>query len=146
MTAVEYAINGRSPYPPHWGPPSDAENRRIGWALSHIRQDTAARNTRRLATVHRRRYDPDGWCTVLFNAFLQQKLGTQRIRGGNTAAFCTAEGTLPKSRMLVRMHPDVAQLTRKFGRWHHEVNYRPFAGNRLRLRPGVEIPDGPSPA
>jgi hypothetical protein len=40
------------------GPPPDAENRRVGWALSHIREDTAARNTRRLATLHRRRYDP----------------------------------------------------------------------------------------
>jgi hypothetical protein len=58
VTSVEYADRGRSPYPPHWGPPSDAENRRVGWALSHIRQDTAARNTRRLATLHRRRYDP----------------------------------------------------------------------------------------
>jgi hypothetical protein len=80
----------------------------------------------------------DGWATVLFNAFLQQKMWTARPEqtGGNTAAFYEREGTLPKSRMLVRMHPDVARLTWKYGRWHHEVNYKPFAGNRPVRKPG----------
>jgi hypothetical protein len=30
----------------------------------------------------------------------------------------------------------------KFKRWHHQVDYRPFRNNRLRLRPGVVIPKG----
>lgn len=67
-----------------------------------------------------------GWQTVQFNAFLQYKLTTQTLGGGNTEAFYAGEGTLPKSKMLVDMHPDVAKLVWKFGRWHHHVNYNPY--------------------
>jgi hypothetical protein len=81
-----------------------------------------------------------GWCTVQFYAFLQNKANTQTFLGGNTEAFYSAEGTLPKSQMLVRAHPDVARVTWKFGRWHHQVDYGPFRGNRLVRRPGWEPP------
>lgn len=67
-----------------------------------------------------------GMQTVQFNAFLQYKLTTQTLGGGNTEAFYAGEGTLPKSKMLVDMHPDVAKLVWKFGRWHHHVNYNPY--------------------
>jgi hypothetical protein len=80
-----------------------------------------------------------GYCTVQFNAFLQFKQPTQTMKGGNTDAFYRAEGTLPKSQMLVDMHPDVAQLTWKYGRWHHQVDYRPFKLNRLIRVPGLEV-------
>jgi hypothetical protein len=83
-----------------------------------------------------------GWCTAQFNAFLQRKVQTQSMRGGNTDAFYAAEGTLPKSQMIVRLHPDVARLTFKFGRWHHQVDYRPFRANKLVRDPSVEIPQG----
>jgi hypothetical protein len=82
----------------------------------------------------------DGWCTVQFNAFLQHKEVTQKIGGGNTAEFYSKEGTLPKSSMLVAMHPDVAELTWKFRRWHHEVNYKPFKSNRLIRKGGTKPP------
>ena len=83
-----------------------------------------------------------GWCTVQFNAFLQDKVATQTLKGGNTDAFYAEEGTLPKSQMLVRLHPDVARLTWKFNRWHHHVDYRPFKHNKLIRKPGIEIPEG----
>jgi hypothetical protein len=67
-----------------------------------------------------------GWQTVEFMAFLQYKLTTQTLSGGNTEAFYAGEGTMPKSKMLVDMHPDVAKLVWKFGRWHHHVNYNSF--------------------
>ena len=73
----------------------------------------------------------DGWCTVQFNAFLQGKGTTQRVRGGNTAEFYEKEGTLNKSKMLEDMHPDVAKVVWKFNRWHHYVDYRPFKKNLL---------------
>lgn len=76
------------------------------------------------------------WCTVQFNAFLQQKLPTQTIRGGNTNEFYAREGTLPKSQMLCALHPDVATLVWKFGRAHHHVDYRPFAANPMLRAPG----------
>jgi len=74
----------------------------------------------------------DGWCTIQFNAFLQGKVGTQTMKGGNTDTLYK-EGTLRKSQQLVALHPDVARLVWKFHRWHHQVDYRPFRRNRLRL-------------
>ncbi len=84
----------------------------------------------------------DGWTTVLFSAFLQLKLTTQTVAGGNHADFYEKEGTLPKSQMLVDLHPDVARLAFRFGRWHHFVDYGRFRRNLLRPRSDLEIPDG----
>jgi hypothetical protein len=83
-----------------------------------------------------------GWCTVQFNAFIQKKVATQKVKGGNTAEFYAKEGTYPKSLMQVKVHPDVSRLTWRFGRWHHYVDYRPFKKNRLVRKEGVEIPQG----
>ena len=99
----------------------------------------------------------DGDCCVQFNAFLQGKAATQTVKGGNTAEFYHAEntdnkefketgynvdGTINKSQMLVDMHPDVASLVWKYGRWHHFVDYTPFKINKLKLKPDVVLPDG----
>ena len=72
-----------------------------------------------------------GWCTILFNAFLQEKITTQLIRGGNTDTIYV-NGTLDKSQMLVNLHPDVAELKWRYGRWHHEVNYKKFTTKLVR--------------
>jgi hypothetical protein len=97
----------------------------------------------------------DGDCTVQFNAFLQGKTATQTVAGGNTAEFYHAEnsdkinkegyntdGTINKSQMLADMHPDVARVVWKYGRWHHFVDYEPFKSNRLIFKEGIEIPEG----
>lgn len=81
----------------------------------------------------------DGYCTVQFNAFLQGKVTTQRMKGGNTEAFYKNEGTYPKSKMLQEMHPDVAQVVRKFNRWHHQVNYKPFKNNLLKRKKFIDF-------
>lgn len=73
-----------------------------------------------------------GWCTVQFNAFLQNKITTQVIKGGNTKEFYSKEGALPKSRMQVAMHPDISELVFKFNRWHHKVNYTVFKNKLIR--------------
>lgn len=83
-----------------------------------------------------------GWCTIQFNAFLQYKLPTQTVAGGNHADFYEKEGTFPKSEMLVRMHPDVASLVHRFSRVHHHVDYSPFKRNRLKRRAGGLIEPG----
>lgn len=96
-----------------------------------------------------------GWCTIEFNAFLQAKLPTQVMDGGNTAEFYHREGgeiqgayavggTVAKSRMLAKVHPDVAQVVWKFGRVHHSVNYRPFKKRPLVLRKGIVLPTEPN--
>lgn len=82
-----------------------------------------------------------GWCTILFNAFLQNKVATQVMPGGNTEEFYAREGTLAKSEMIARLHPDVARVTWRFNRPHHYVDYRPFRRNHLRRRAGLVIKD-----
>jgi hypothetical protein len=100
----------------------------------------------------------DGDCTVQFNAFLQEKAATQTVKGGNTEEFyhkegtldktqwrdgrLNAEGTINKSQMLVDLHPDVASIVFRYGRWHHYVNYEPFKKNELRLKSGIVLPKG----
>jgi hypothetical protein len=95
-----------------------------------------------------------GWCTIQFNAFLQQKLGTQQIKGGNTAEFYHKEGkvqegqryadtgTLAKSRMQVAVHPDVSRLVFKFERWHHHVDYTVFKKQKLIRHNDVAVKQG----
>jgi hypothetical protein len=97
----------------------------------------------------------DGDCTIQFNAFLQGKAATQTVKGGNTEEFyhkegtqdkskwrdgrLNSEGTINKSQMLVDMHPDVARIVWRYGRWHHYVDYEPFKKNKLRFKPGFDI-------
>jgi hypothetical protein len=83
-----------------------------------------------------------GWCTIQFNAFLQGKVATQTVKGGNTAEFYAREGTLAKSLMQVQLHPDVSRLVKKYGRWHHYVDYAPFKKNRLIRAKGVSAAAG----
>ena len=84
-----------------------------------------------------------GWCTVQFNVFLQEKTNTQVLKGGNTDAFYAKEGTIPKSQMQVKLHPDVSKLTWRYGRWHHHVNYNKFKReNKLILKDNIQIKQG----
>jgi hypothetical protein len=79
------------------------------------------------------------WCTILFNAFLQHKSTTLKMKGGNTDSIYT-DGTLAKSKMIVDMHPDVARLTlndRRFNRPHHMVDYSSFKNIPLIRKEGV---------
>ena len=84
----------------------------------------------------------DGWCTVQFNAFLANKLTTMMLKGGMTEYYKQTERRLEFAQMLQRAHPDVVKVVWRYGRWHHQVDYRPFKNNRLRLKPGVVIPEG----
>lgn len=87
-----------------------------------------------------------GWCTAQFFAFPAEKVNTLTMKGGNTDQLyrqdATVDGRLAMARSLERQHPDVTKVVWKWGRWQHSVDYRPFKGNRLRLRPGVVIPEG----
>lgn len=80
-----------------------------------------------------------GWCTIQFNAFLQKKINTQKVKGGNSAEFYDLEGTKAKSEMLQRVHPDVTKLIVRFGRHHHYVDYRPFKSMTLKRKPNLSI-------
>ena len=79
-----------------------------------------------------------GWCTIQFNAFLQKKLRTQTIKGGNTDELYK-DGTKDKSEMLKREHPDVTEVVWKYQRIHHHVDYTPFKKTKLIRREGLKI-------
>ncbi len=94
------------------------------------------------------RFLKDGYCTILFNAFLCNKIATMKMKGGNTEDLYKLndgqDGRLLMAQSLQQQHPDVTKITRKWGRWQHQVDYRPFKANRLIRKPGVEIPTEPN--
>jgi len=93
----------------------------------------------------------NGFCTVQFNAFLQGKIATQTLKGGNTEVFYAVEsseladedhdedasqkynrdGTLRKSLVLKEAYPEVTRVVERFGRIHHHVDYRKYRSNSL---------------
>jgi hypothetical protein len=79
----------------------------------------------------------DGNCTLLFNAFLIDKLTTMTIGGG--MGYTRSENKEEDSRWIASeqlraRHPDVTEIVFKFNRWHHFVDYRGFKKNLLKLR------------
>jgi len=66
------------------------------------------------------------------------------MKGGNTdTVYATGDKRLEFARSLVRQHPDVASVVWRYGRWHHEVDYRRFASNKLILREDAQPPADP---
>lgn len=84
-----------------------------------------------------------GSCTIQFNAFQVYKLTTMTVKGGITSSYDDMDDNRKAiSQMLVDAHPDVARLTEKFGRWHHEVNYGIYKKNELIRKKNIEVPKG----
>jgi hypothetical protein len=81
----------------------------------------------------------DGYCTLLFNAFLAEKSTTMTVKGG---IDYRASDRLVASRELRAKHPDVSRLAFKWGRWHHHVDYSSFRSNKLKRRDDVAIVQG----
>lgn len=79
-----------------------------------------------------------GWCTILVQAFLAKKIRTMKVEGGMTPHY-QGNGRLDMARALVDLHPDVTTVKWKFHRWQHQVDYRKFKSNKLKLKPGVTI-------
>lgn len=92
----------------------------------------------------------DGYCTLLFNAFLCGKQATMTMKGGNTEEIYAREQAGFDNRRtfaesLQAQHPDVVDVIMRWGRVHHLVNYKPFQENNLlRLKPGLSIPQEPN--
>lgn len=83
----------------------------------------------------------DGLCTILFNAFLCGKVTTMRMKGGNTDDLYKDDGRKKMAESLEQQHPDIVKVVWKFNRWHHQVDYRSFRGNKL-IKKDIEIPEG----
>lgn len=85
----------------------------------------------------------DRLCTILFNAFLAGKVTTMRMKGGNTCnVYTDNDDRLKFAKHLAELHPDVVEVTWKFKRWHHQVDYRVFKRNKLIRKPDIAIKDG----
>lgn len=86
----------------------------------------------------------DGWVTARFNNMLMHKAGVTRgdgqsgMPGGNTDnVYNTNDYRLSFARALAEQHPDCVEVTWRFNRWHHKVDYSRFAHNQLRLKAGI---------
>lgn len=62
-----------------------------------------------------------GYCTVLFNAFLINKMRTMTMKGGNSAQLYQGDGRLTMARSLERLWPGVVSTDRRYGRPQHVV-------------------------
>jgi len=92
----------------------------------------------------------DGWCTILFNAFLCWKQSTMVMTGGNTDELYQGNNDINKeedgrwkmAESLRQQHPSIVKITRKWGRWQHHVDYSYFKKNKLIKKKGIIIPKG----
>jgi hypothetical protein len=87
-----------------------------------------------------------GMCTILLNAFTIGKAATHSMKGGNTEAVYKLgdkvefDNRYGFAASLQRAHPDCVEITQKWGRWHHSVDYSYFQkNNKLILKPGIKI-------
>jgi hypothetical protein len=82
------------------------------------------------------RFLKNGFCTMLFNLYMCDKQATMTMKGGNTDDLYKQEkgfdGRLEMARHLQRQHPDIAKVTRRWGRWQHSVNFGKFKNNSLK--------------
>jgi len=81
----------------------------------------------------------DGYCTILFYAFTQEKATTMTMRGGNTAELYSGDGRKIMAESLQQQHPDCVRITKKWNRWQHHVDYSRFKSNFLKKKDGVSI-------
>jgi hypothetical protein len=83
-----------------------------------------------------------GWCTIIFYAFLADKVATMKMSGGNREELYQGDGRLKMAQSLQQQHPDVTRIVWKWNRWQHKVDYSRFRNNRLVKRDDIEIPEG----
>jgi hypothetical protein len=76
----------------------------------------------------------DGFCTVLFTAFMANKMGTMTMKGGNTDQLYQGEGRLKMAEELMERHPDIVKVITRWGRPQHHVDYKIFSRNKLVRR------------
>jgi hypothetical protein len=84
----------------------------------------------------------NNFCTILFTALTMDKATTMVMKGGNTDELYKDDGRLKMAQSLQEQHPDIVQVTEKWGRYQHHVDYSHFKKNKLILNPGVVIPQG----
>lgn len=81
-----------------------------------------------------------GLCTVLFNAFLINKMRTMTMKGGNSAQLYQGDGRTTMARSLERVWPGVVTTNRRFGRPQHVVadSWKKFDTQLIR-KPDLDL-------
>jgi hypothetical protein len=66
------------------------------------------------------------------------------MKGGNTDELYKAanDNRLSFAQSLYNQHPDVVKIIKRWGRWHHLVDYTVFEKNHLILKNDLNIPKG----
>lgn len=81
-----------------------------------------------------------GYCTILFKAFLCNKVGTLKMKGGNTDnVYIDNDKRLKFAQSLMKQHPDVTKIVQRYNRFHHEVDYRSFNKNKLKRKENLNL-------
>lgn len=89
----------------------------------------------------------EGYATILLNSFLVGKSATMVMKGGNTDTVYKVgmqgfDNRYSFAASLAKAHPDVCEVAKKHGRWHHHVDYSHFQKfNKPILKPGATWPD-----
>lgn len=85
----------------------------------------------------------DGWCTILFNAFLCGKVPTMTMTGGNAGIYLKKiDGRRKMAEALAAKFPDIVTVVQKWNRDQHKVDYSSFKKNELKFRKGFVMPKG----
>ena len=76
----------------------------------------------------------EGNCTMLFTWCYCNKTASMKMKGGNTdEVYADTDNRKEFAESLQEQHPDVVKVVWRFNRWHHEVNYKPFRNNILKI-------------
>ena len=84
----------------------------------------------------------NGFCTAQFNAFLQNKMATETMAGGNTSDIYAKQGRYDVTKMLINVYPKYSRMMERFGRVHHFVDYSSFRKNKLIKCDEVKVKKG----
>jgi hypothetical protein len=84
----------------------------------------------------------DGHCSILFQAFLCDKIATMTMKGGNTDHLYKGDGRTKMANSLAEQHPFLASVVKRYGRDHHHVNYDLFKKNKLIKKKNLSIKEG----
>lgn len=82
---------------------------------------------------------------MLFNFALAGKAATHTMKGGNTEEVYKVgdkesfDNRREFADALAAQHPDVVHVTKKWGRWHHQVDYTGFIQKPIK-KEGLNIP------
>ena len=84
-----------------------------------------------------------GYCTILTNALMADKMPSMKFAGGNTDELYAGDGRLKMARELERVWPHVVRVERRYGRPQHVVNWARFKTELIR-KPEVDFASMPA--